>query len=61
MVEVFRTQQMEVALDAYRTWVDRSIKFGFYPASVALTYDGKWSILIVEALREAYFSTLLSQ
>jgi hypothetical protein len=59
MVEIFRTQNFESALNAYKTWVDRSVKFGFYPASVALAFNGQtWSILIVEALYEAYSATL---
>ncbi len=60
MVEILRTRQFESALSAYKTWVDRSVKFGFYPASVALAYDGlQWSILITGALHEAYSATLL--
>lgn len=59
MIEIFRAQQLEVALSAYRTWVDRSIKFGFYPTSVALAFnDGGFNILIVEGLRDAYAATL---
>jgi hypothetical protein len=59
MVEIFRTQNFESALNAYKTWVDRSIKFGFYPASVALEFDGSvWSILLVETLYEDYSATL---
>lgn len=59
MVEIFRTRQFESALNAYKTWVDRSVKFGFYPASVALAYDGlQWSILLAGPLHEAYSATL---
>lgn len=59
MVEIFRTLQIEIALDAYRNWVGRSIKFGFYPTSVALMFNGRqWSLLITEPLNEAYASTL---
>lgn len=59
MVEIFRTPSFESALSAYKTWVDRSVKLGFYPASVALVWNGRgWSILIVAALNDAYASTL---
>lgn len=58
MVEIFRTQNFESALNTYLTWVNRSITLGFYPASVALVSNGYgWSILIVAALNDAYFST----
>lgn len=59
MVEIYRTRQFESALSAYETWVNRSVKFGFYPASVALAYDGlQWSILLTGALHEADSATL---
>jgi hypothetical protein len=59
MIEMFRTRELALALSAYSTWVDRSIRLGFYPASVALAFDGsQWSILIVGSLYEAYSSTL---
>ncbi len=59
MVEILRTQQLEMALSAYQTWIDRSVKLGFYPTSVALTFNGtSFSILIVEGLRDTYASTL---
>jgi hypothetical protein len=59
MIEILRTQQIEVALSAYQTWVDRSIKLGFYPTSVALVFNGRgWSILIAELLNQAYLSTI---
>lgn len=60
MVEILRTRQLETALSAYRIWVNRSIKLGFYPESVALAVnESGFSILIVEGLHDAYTSTLL--
>jgi hypothetical protein len=59
MVEIFRTRQFESALSAYKTWVTRSVKMGFYPASVALAYSGsEWSMLVVGELYDTYSETL---
>lgn len=60
MVEIFRSQDFNVALSAYKTWVDRSIKFGFYSSSVGFAFNryGSWSILIVGELNERYQGTL---
>jgi hypothetical protein len=58
MIEVFRTEHLELALGAYQTWVERSIQLGFYPASVALIWNGwGWSVVVVSTLHDAYAST----